>query len=106
MSENLLKTASLPDASGKPQGLPDKYWDAERGAVRLQSLIADFNNMAARDENLVETGLRGMPESYDKYDLKIPGPYLERDDEVLRRMYENILPTNRHSWFMTWPTSG
>lgn len=88
MSENLLKTASLPDASGKPQGLPDKYWDAERGAVRLQSLIADFNNMAARDENLVETGLRGMPESYDKYDLKIPGPYLERDDEVLRRMYE------------------
>ena len=88
MSENLLTQSATSDSRGKPQGLPDKYWDEKRGEVRLESLIADFNNMAARDENLVETNLRGVPESYDKYDLKIPSPYLERDDEVLRRMYD------------------
>ena len=88
MSENLLTQSAATDSRGKPQGLPDKYWDEKRGEVRLESLIADFNNMAARDENLVETNLRGVPESYDKYDLKIPSPYLERDDEVLRRMYD------------------
>lgn len=87
MSENLLEK-TITHKSIKPQGLGDKYWDENKQEVRLDLLIADFNNMSMRDENLIETGLRGLPESYDKYDIRIPSPYLERDDEVLRRMYE------------------
>ena len=86
MSENLLEKTT--NKSAKPQGLGDKYWDENKQEVRLALLIEDFNNMSVRDENLIETGLRGLPESYDKYDICIPSPYLERDDEVLRRMYE------------------
>jgi len=86
MSENLLEQTT--NKSARPQGLGDKYWDENKQEVRLNLLIEDFNNMSVRDENLIETGLRGLPESYDKYDICIPSPYLERDDEVLRRMYE------------------
>ncbi len=90
-AENLLEQPSgnAPvSISGKPQGLPDKFFDAATGTVKLDELIAAYNELAFRDDNLVEGNLRTLPESYDKYDIKIPSPYLERDDEVLKRMFE------------------
>ena len=86
-AENLLEQAQE-TISGKPQGLPDKFFDAATKTVKLNELIAAYNDLAARDDNLVEGNLRNLPESYDKYDIKIPSPYLERDDEVLKRMFE------------------
>lgn len=93
MSENLIEPqtrSGRTPKSGKikPEGLPEKFWDAQSGEVNLPALLADYNSMAVRDENLIETNLRGMPESFDKYDIRIPSPMLDRDDEVLRRMYE------------------
>lgn len=73
--------------------------------VRLEELIAAYNELALRDDKLVEGNLRGLPESYEQYDIKIPSPYLERDDEVLKRLYEKSLPTSRLSWFTTSPTN-
>lgn len=73
--------------------------------VRMEELIAAYNELALRDDNLVEGNLRGLPESYEQYDIKIPSPYLERDDEVLKRLYEKSLPTSRLSWFTTSPTN-
>lgn len=89
MATNLLNSAApaVDATAGKPQGLPDKYWNPQRGEVDLPSLIADYNNMAMRDENLIEGNLRGIPESFDKYQLTIPHPLLERDDEVLQRLH-------------------
>ena len=54
----------------------------------LEALIEDYNYMASRDENLVEGNNRRLPESYDQYDIRIPHPFLERDEEVFKRMYE------------------
>lgn len=82
-AQNLLSVSSA-----RPQGLPEKFWDAEKQTVRLEELIAAYNELALRDDNLVEGNLRGLPESYEQYDIKIPSPYLERDDEVLKRLYE------------------
>lgn len=82
-AQNLLSASSA-----RPQGLPEKFWDAEKQTVRLEELIAAYNELALRDDNLVEGNLRGLPESYEQYDIKIPNPYLERDDEVLKRLYE------------------
>lgn len=82
-AQNLLSASSA-----RPQGLPEKFWDAEKQTVRLEELIAAYNELALRDDNLVEGNLRGLPESYEQYDIKIPSPYLERDDEVLKRLYE------------------
>lgn len=94
MAENLIEKTS-PDAqpkqqnrNGKPQGLPDKFWDEATGEVKLEALIEDYNYMASRDENLIEGNNRRLPESFDKYELKIPHPFLDRDEEVFKRFYE------------------
>nr|DAS10161.1 MAG TPA: hypothetical protein [Caudoviricetes sp.] len=86
-TENLISASAR--ASGKPAGLPDKFWDEENGEIRLEELLRDYISLASRDDNLVETNNRNVPESYDKYQLKVPHPFLERDDEVLKRFYEH-----------------
>lgn len=85
-TENLIETSS--SSSGKPAGLPEKFWDARTGEVKLDDFIKDYNYLASRDENLVETNNRNIPESYEKYELQFSHPFLDRDDEVLKRFYE------------------
>lgn len=75
--------------SGKPQGLPEKFWDEKTGEVKLEALIEDYNYMASRDENLIEGNNRRLPESFDKYELNIPHPFLDRDEDIFKRFYEN-----------------
>ena len=76
---NLIEKA--PSAKkGKPAGLPDKFWDENSGKINLEALLEDYNSMASRDENLIESHNRRMPESYDKYEVKFPHPLLDRDD--------------------------
>ena len=63
-SENLLETSAIAEKSGysnKPQGLPEQFWDEQTGEVRLEELIAAYNDLARRDDNLIETNLRNMP---------------------------------------------
>ena len=74
--------------AGRPAGLPDKFWDETTQSVRLEALIEDYNYMASRDENLIETNRRHLPESYDKYDIKVPSPFMDRDEEVFKKFYE------------------
>lgn len=92
MTENLINQAAaqMPAAktSNKPANLPEKFWNAATGEVNLEALLEDYNSMAVRDDNLIETNLRGMPASYDKYEINIPNPMLERDDEILKKFYE------------------
>lgn len=83
-------TEKAPSAkNGKPAGLPDKFWDENSGKINLEALLEDYNSMASRDENLIESHNRRMPESYDKYEVKFPHPLLDRDDEIFRRFFEN-----------------
>lgn len=85
-AENLLMKSSSPASA--PQGMPAQFIDPATGEVKLDRLIAAYNDLAARDSNLVEGNLRNIPESFDKYDIKIPSPLLERDDEVLKLFHE------------------
>ena len=74
---------------GKPINLPPKFWDEVTQTVKLQELIDDYNSMAIRDENLIETHNRNMPESYDKYQIKIPNELLDHDEELFKQFYEH-----------------
>ena len=74
---------------GKPANLPPKFWDESTQTVKLQELIDDYNYMAIRDENLVETYNRNMPESYDKYQINIPNELLDHDEELFKQFYEH-----------------
>lgn len=72
----------------KPQGLPDQFIDPATGEVLLDQLIAAYNDLVARDENLIEGNLRDIPVSPADYQINIPNPMLERDDEIFQRLYE------------------
>lgn len=87
-TENLLEQVPAQTNSAKPQGLPDKFWDAGTGEVKLEEFIKAYNELAVRDDNLIEGNIRNIPESYDKYELNIQSPLLERDDEVLKKLFE------------------
>lgn len=73
--------------NGKPANLPPKFWDEATQTVKLQELIDDYNSMAIRDENLIETHNRNMPESYDKYQINIPNELLDHDEELFKQFY-------------------
>ena len=72
----------------KPEGLPEKFWDEESRKVKLEELLEDYVSLTARDTNLVETYNRNIPESFEKYDIRIDNPLLARDDDVLRKLFE------------------
>lgn len=93
-NENLLEMSSAsgvqnaPQAGGCPQGLPAQFWDEKAKQVKLPELIKAYNDLAARDDNLVETNLRNIPESYDKYQINSPSPLLEVDEDILKKFYD------------------
>lgn len=88
-NENLLEASIASKASsGKPQGLPDKFWDAESGIVKIEELLMDYNSLIQRDDNLVEQNIRKAPENYNQYSIKSASPLLEPDEEIFKRFYE------------------
>jgi len=76
-------------AAEKPAKLPARFWDEEKGEIKLDELLDDYASLVRRDENLVETSNRLMPASYEDYQVEIKSPLLDRDDEVFKRMFEN-----------------
>ena len=90
-NENLLEASAYAQNgsySEKPQGLPEKFWDQSSGKVKLEELIAAYNDLALRDDNLIETNLRNMPQDYTQYHITSPSPVLEVDEDLMKRFYE------------------
>lgn len=82
--ENFSKDAN----SRKPEGLPERFWDEAGHRVKLDELIADYNSLVQRDDNLVEANLRNLPADYRQYRINIQSPLLEPDEEIFKRFYE------------------
>ncbi len=53
-----------------------------------ENLLEQSANSGMQDENLIQTNLRNIPDSFDKYEINIPNPILERDDEILQRFHK------------------
>lgn len=99
MNENLInqnleqkvkkaKAKPQAQASNKPEGIPEQFWDEAKGEIKLQELLADYARLASKDDNLIDINNRNIPESFDKYDLKMPHPLLEKDDDIFKRFYD------------------
>lgn len=74
---------------GRPANLPAKFWDETNGRIKIEELIEDYNYMASRDENLIETNKRNMPSGYDQYRINIPNELLDHDEELFKQFYEH-----------------
>lgn len=84
MSETLLETE--PQKAAKPEGLPDKFWNAEEGAIRTDALLKSY---LALEQKLSkkETPREEPPESADAYNIVLPSEMLKNDPEINARLH-------------------
>ena len=67
------------EAPVRPEGLPDEFWDAGAGAVRLDELVGAYGALASAER---------PPASPDGYRLELDGTIGGPDAEANRRMHE------------------
>lgn len=94
-----------PDADGdvfRPDGVPEKFWDAEAGALRTDALLKSYRELERKLGHMVplpadagdQEAMRrlqralGMPESPDAYCIEAPDERLGPDPEVNARLHE------------------
>src|SRR5688572_4479472 len=86
-------TPEVTAETGKPAGLPDKFWNPENNVVRLDDLIKSYCalekklgsgfSMPDDDEGRMKIlQALGMPESPDGYDVKMKNDLLAVDTDV------------------------
>jgi hypothetical protein len=82
----------------KPDGLPDKFWDAENGVVRTDALIKSYIELEKRmstsipeptDEETRARFLRaaGVPASPEEYQIAVKDGLFEPDFELNTRLH-------------------
>ncbi|HZF78009.1 MAG TPA: hypothetical protein VE033_19490 [Acetobacteraceae bacterium] len=101
MTENLLAEA-VGDAKGRPEHVPQKFWDAEAGAVRLDALLKSYAELerklssrheppgddAPEEERARFRRALGVPERPEGYEIKPAHELCGPDEEVNRRLHE------------------
>jgi hypothetical protein len=97
---NLLNEGNETDAQKaiKPEGLPDKFWDADKGEIRMEALVKSYVNLEKRmsgsipepkDDETRERFLRaaGVPATPDEYSVSIKDELFEPDTELNKRLH-------------------
>lgn len=71
------------EASSRPDGVPEKFWDGDEGAVRIDSLMKSYNELERRMGTLPS-----VPENPDAYDIKHEVDMLAPDPAVNARLHQ------------------
>ncbi len=103
MPEDLLQAppAAARDAKARPADVPEKFWDAEAGALRVDALLKSYRELERRlsqraappaadagPEDLLRfRQAMGIPETPDTYDIKEPHELCCADAEVNKRLH-------------------
>ncbi len=67
-----------------PEGVPEKFWDPENGAVRVEALVKSYQEL---ERKLGAADVPSFPEGPDGYAVKIDGHPFETDAEVDARLH-------------------
>jgi hypothetical protein len=101
MPENLLQPETDKATPERPQDVPEKFWDPERRAIRVEALLKSYRELerrlsqrerppgpdAAPEELARFRALLGVPESPDAYQIRAPHDLCCADPEVNRRLH-------------------
>jgi hypothetical protein len=60
-----------PAAPGRPEGLPESFWDTEKNEIKLTDLVSDYGNLS-KFKAETEERFKERPESPDKYEFRVP----------------------------------
>lgn len=104
MSENLLEAATETSSTAptRPPEVPEKFWDAAKGALRVDALLKSYIELERRlsqrfappaEDAPEEDRLRwrralGIPDSPEGYEVTPPNELLTPDATVNRRLHE------------------
>lgn len=95
---NLLQAPQTDKSSQKPEGLPEKFWDAANNTVRVDALIKSYaaleNKLSQGPVTLDDPDTRskilralGVPETPDDYKVTVKDNLLMPDPELNKRLH-------------------
>jgi hypothetical protein len=90
------------DRSARPAGVPEKFWNAEDGAIRTDALLKSYQELERKLGTMVplpvddtdDEGQRrlrralGVPESANQYQIESHDELLEPDPEINARLHD------------------
>ncbi len=109
MTENLLETQTIQETtetgadavnepgapasidappSSRPEGVPEKFWDAEQGEVRTEAMIKSYGSLERKLGGLADAAESVAPDSPDDYQIETADPMIASDPEVNARLHE------------------
>lgn len=68
-----------------PNGLPDKFWDQEKGEVRTDNLVKSYQ---ALEQKLGALAGQGVPDNAEGYDIKMENELFASDPAVNTKLHE------------------
>lgn len=89
-----------PSSHGRPENIPEKFWDANKQELRLDALLKSYAMLERKlsqsvlldpqnpDQNKIKM-LMGIPESADGYEVQLQNDLLERDPAIEKLLHEN-----------------
>lgn len=72
--------APAPAAGNRPEHVPEKFWDAEKGTVRVDDVLKSYSHLEKHRGELAEKAVSDKmaelfgkrPEAPDKYEIRVP----------------------------------
>lgn len=101
MPEDLLQAPPSANAKARPADVPEKFWDAEAGALRVDALLKSYRELerrlsqraappaadAAPDDLLRFRQAMGIPDTPCAYSINEPHELCRADEEVNKRLH-------------------
>ncbi len=74
-------------AAGRPDGLPDKFWDDDAGGVRTDALLKAYLDLE-RHLGTGEPARQAIPVNAEDYRIKEPHPMVAADPDLNARLHQ------------------
>ena len=92
-SERGLDEAAPPDGLGKsdeaparqrPEDIPEKFWDGERGEIRTEALLKSYTEL---ERKMGSMPALDIPSSPEEYAIQLDDPLLQSDPDINGRLH-------------------
>lgn len=81
--DGLAESAETP-ARQRPEDIPEKFWDGERGEIRTEALLKSYTELERKMGGLPSLDIPSSPEEYA---IKIDDPLLQSDSDINGRLH-------------------
>lgn len=84
---------------GKPANIPEKFWDDQKGAIRIAALVDSYVQLERKlsgsmpqptteEDKLRVLKMLGMPDTADAYDVDVSHGLFDVDPDINSKMFE------------------